>query len=160
MAILEDKLQQLLTPVIESFGCELWGIEVIRAGKFLTLRIYIDKDGGVGVDDCADVSNLISSILDVEDLIQDKYNLEVSSPGIERRLFNLDQYNKYLGQELSLTLRLAQHDRRKWQGKLIEITGDLVHLELNYDNKTTTEQFVFSNILKANLVVSFGKVKI
>ena len=84
MATLEQKLQEMLQGAVEDLGCELWGIECQRAGRFMTVRLFIDKDGGVGVDDCADVSRQVSAILDVEDPIADKYNLEVSSPGLDR----------------------------------------------------------------------------
>ena len=82
MATLEQKLQEMLQGAVEDLGCELWGIECQRAGRFMTVRLFIDKEGGVGVDDCADVSRQVSAILDVEDPIADKYNLEVSSPGL------------------------------------------------------------------------------
>ena len=72
------------------------GIECQRAGRFMTVRLFIDKDGGVGVDDCADVSRQVSAILDVEDPIADKYNLEVSSPGLDRPLFTLEQFQRYV----------------------------------------------------------------
>lgn len=79
MATLEEKLQTLLQSSVEDLGCELWGIELQRSGRFVTLRLYIDKEGGVGIEDCADVSRQVSAVLDVEDPITDKYNLEVSS---------------------------------------------------------------------------------
>ena len=67
MATLEQKLQEMLQGAVEDLGCELWGIECQRAGRFMTVRLFIDKEGGVGVDDCADVSRQVSAILDVED---------------------------------------------------------------------------------------------
>lgn len=79
MATLEEKLQTLLQSSVEDLGCELWGIELQRSGRFYALRLYIDKEGGVGIEDCADVSRQVSAVLDVEDPITDKYNLEVSS---------------------------------------------------------------------------------
>ena len=94
MATLEQKLQEMLQGAVEDLGCELWGIECQRAGRFMTVRLFIDKDGGVGVDDCADVSRQVSAILDVEDPIADKYNLEVSSPGLDRPLFTPEQFQK------------------------------------------------------------------
>ncbi|VTR34599.1 ribosome maturation protein RimP [Actinobacillus pleuropneumoniae] len=84
MATLEQKLEELVSDTIESMGFELVGIECQRAGRFLTVRLYIDKEGGVTIDDCSDVSRQVSAILDVEDPIADKYNLEVSSPGLDR----------------------------------------------------------------------------
>ena len=94
MATLEQKLQEMLQGAVEDLGCELWGIECQRAGRFMTVRLFIDKEGGVGIDDCADVSRQVSAILDVEDPIADKYNLEVSSPGLDRPLFTLEQFQR------------------------------------------------------------------
>ena len=99
----------MLQGAVEDLGCELWGIECQRAGRFMTVRLFIDKDGGVGVDDCADVSRQVSAILDVEDPIADKYNLEVSSPGLDRPLFTLEQFQRYVGEDIeSILTRLLQ----------------------------------------------------
>ena len=124
MATLEQKLQEMLQGAVEDLGCELWGIECQRAGRFMTVRLFIDKEGGVGVDDCADVSRQVSAILDVEDPIADKYNLEVSSPGLDRPLFTLEQFQRYVGEDIAVHLRIPVLDRRKWQGKLEKIEND------------------------------------
>ena len=94
----------------------------------MTVRLFIDKDGGVGVDDCADVSRQVSAILDVEDPIADKYNLEVSSPGLDRPLFTLEQFQRYVGEDIAVHLRIPVLDRRKWQGKLEKIENDMLTL--------------------------------
>lgn len=151
MATLEEKLSDLLKGSIEDLGCELWGIECQRAGRFLTVRIYIDKEGGVSVDDCADVSRQVSAILDVEDPIADKYNLEVSSPGVDRPLFTLEQYQRYIGEEIVVHLRIPVLERRKWQGKLEKIENDMITLLVNGQ----TQVLVFGNIQKANVIAKF-----
>lgn len=151
MATLEQTLQDMLQGAIEDLGCELWGIECQRAGRFMTVRIFIDKEGGVGVDDCADVSRQVSAILDVEDPIADKYNLEVSSPGLDRPLFTLAQYERYIGQDIAIHLRIPVMDRRKWQGKSERIENDTVIL--NVDGQE--QAFVFGNIQKANVIAKF-----
>lgn len=151
MATLEQTLQDMLQGAIEDLGCELWGIECQRAGRFMTVRIFIDKEGGVGIDDCADVSRQVSAILDVEDPIADKYNLEVSSPGLDRPLFTLAQYERYIGQDIAIHLRIPVMDRRKWQGKLERIENDTVIL--NVDGQE--QAFVFGNIQKANVIAKF-----
>ncbi|MFZ7172303.1 ribosome maturation factor RimP [Avibacterium volantium] len=151
MATLEEKLSDLLKGSIEDLGCELWGIECQRAGRFLTVRIYIDKDGGVSVDDCADVSRQVSAILDVEDPIADKYNLEVSSPGVDRPLFTLEQYQRYIGEEIVVHLRIPVLERRKWQGKLEKIENDMITLLVDGQPQV----LVFGNIQKANVVAKF-----
>ena len=151
MATLEQNLQEMLQGAVEDLGCELWGIECQRAGRFMTVRLFIDKEGGVTVDDCADVSRQVSAILDVEDPIADKYNLEVSSPGLDRPLFTLPQFERYIGQDIIVHLRIPVMERRKWQGKLERIEKDMVTLIVDGQEQV----LVFGNIQKANVVAKF-----
>ena len=151
MATLEQNLQEMLQGAVEDLGCELWGIECQRAGRFMTVRLFIDKEGGVTVDDCADVSRQVSAILDVEDPIADKYNLEVSSPGLDRPLFTLPQFERYIGQDIAVHLRIPVMERRKWQGKLGRIENDMVILIVDGQEQV----LVFGNIQKANVVAKF-----
>ena len=151
MATLEQNLQEMLQGAVEDLGCELWGIECQRVGRFMTVRLFIDKEGGVTVDDCADVSRQVSAILDVEDPIADKYNLEVSSPGLDRPLFTLPQFERYIGQDIAVHLRIPVVERRKWQGKLERIENDMVTLIVDGQEQV----LVFGNIQKANVVAKF-----
>ena len=151
MATLEQNLQEMLQGAVEDLGCELWGIECQRAGRFMTVRLFIDKEGGVTVDDCADVSRQVSAILDVEDPIADKYNLEVSSPGLDRPLFTLPQFERYIGQDIAVHLRIPVIERRKWQGKLERIEKDMVTLIVDGQEQV----LAFGNIQKANVVAKF-----
>ena len=151
MATLEQKLQDLLQGSVEDLGCELWGIECQRVGRYLTVRLFIDKEGGVTVDDCADVSRQVSAVLDVEDPIADKYNLEVSSPGLDRPLFTLAQYTRYVGQEIVVHLRIPVADRRKWQGELAKIENDMITLIVDKQEQV----LAFGNIQKPNVVAKF-----
>lgn len=151
MATLEQNLQEMLQDAVEDLGCELWGIECQRVGRFMTVRLFIDKDGGVTVDDCADVSRQVSAILDVEDPIADKYNLEVSSPGLDRPLFTLPQFERYIGQDIAVHLRIPVIERRKWQGKLERIEKDMITLIVGDQEQI----LVFGNIQKANIVAKF-----
>lgn len=151
MATLEQNLQEMLQDAVEDLGCELWGIECQRVGRFMTVRLFIDKDGGVTVDDCADVSRQVSAILDVEDPIADRYNLEVSSPGLDRPLFTLPQFERYIGQDIAVHLRIPVMERRKWQGKLERIEKDMITLIVDDQEQI----LVFGNIQKANIVAKF-----
>jgi len=151
LATLEQNLQEMLQGAVEDLGCELWGIECQRTGRFMTVRLFIDKEGGVTVDDCADVSRQVSAILDVEDPIADKYNLEVSSPGLDRPLFTLPQFERYIGQDIAVHLRIPVMERRKWQGKLERIENDMVILIVDGQEQV----LVFGNIQKANVVAKF-----
>lgn len=121
-------LQELIEPVVTALGLELWGVEFQSAGRNSTLRIYIDGPNGVSVDDCARVSHQVSGILDVEDPIQEQYMLEVSSPGMDRPLYTLEQFQAYAGHQVQLRLRVPFEGRRKFKGLLNGVEGDEVLL--------------------------------
>jgi ribosome maturation factor RimP len=120
----ESRLSELLTPTVESLGFELWGLELLSPNRRPTLRIYIERDSGVTVDDCALVSRHISSVLDVEDPIQGEYTLEVSSPGIDRLVFKPQQYALYVGEPIEVRLRFPYEGRRKFRGWLMGLEQD------------------------------------
>ena len=125
MAVADSKLKQLLQPVVESLGCELWGLDLQSGGKTKLLRLYIDRaDDGIGIEDCEKVSRQSSAILDVEDAINGDYILEVSSPGMDRPLYELAQYEKYVGEDISLKLRFPYEGRRNFKGRLRAVDGD------------------------------------
>ncbi|POQ09578.1 Ribosome maturation factor RimP [Pseudomonas syringae pv. avii] len=113
-----EQLQGLLAPVVVALGYRCWGIDFSSQGKHSVLRIYIDKEGGVLVDDCAIVSRQISGVLDVEDPISTEYTLEVSSPGMERPLFTIEQFALYAGEQVRIKLRSPFEGRRNFQGLL------------------------------------------
>jgi len=105
-------------------GFELWGLEYLSQGRHSVLRIYIDAEEGVGVDDCAAVSEQVSGLLDVEDPITGEYVLEVSSPGLDRLLFRLDQFPPYVGETVELRLRRPYEGRRRFKGILAGVEGE------------------------------------
>jgi ribosome maturation factor RimP len=113
-----EQLQALLAPVIEALGYECWGLEFLSQGRHSLLRIYIDHTGGILVEDCEKVSRQISSVLDVEDPISNEYTLEVSSPGMDRPLFTLEQFAKHAGELVKIKLRSPYEGRRNFQGPL------------------------------------------
>lgn len=122
------QLENLIQPAINALGLELWGVEFQSAGKRSTLRIYIDGPEGVTVDDCARVSHQVSGILDVEDPITEQYLLEVSSPGMDRPLYTLAQYQAYVGHQLEVRLRVPFEGRRRFKGILNGVEGDEILL--------------------------------
>ena len=131
MAIKDAALNALIEPVVTSMGFELWGIDYLSQGKHSRLVIYIDGPDGITVDDCADVSRQVSGVLDVEDPIPGKYQLEVSSPGMDRPLFTLDQFTRYRGHVVALRLRAPYEGRRKFKGLLAGVENDEVLLQLD-----------------------------
>lgn len=109
----------MLQPVVEGLGYEFWGLEYRTQGRHTVLRIFIDDaEKGISVDDCEKVSRQISGVLDVEDPIQVEYTLEVSSPGMDRPLFQLAQYEAFAGHRVEIRLRMPFEGRRKFQGLL------------------------------------------
>lgn len=126
MSTLEQKLTEMITAPVEALGFELVGIEFIR-GLQSTLRIYIDSDEGITVDDCADVSHQVSAVLDVADTISVAYSLEASSPGLDRPLFTAAHYRQFIGSDVSVVLHIAVQNRRKWQGIIKAVDGDMSH---------------------------------
>jgi len=131
VAIKDAALNALIEPVVTSMGFELWGIDYLSQGKHSRLVIYIDGPDGITVDDCADVSRQVSGVLDVEDPIPGKYQLEVSSPGMDRPLFTLDQFTRYRGHVVALRLRAPYEGRRKFKGLLAGVENDEVLLQLD-----------------------------
>ncbi|WP_048308273.1 ribosome maturation factor RimP [Halomonas sp. PR-M31] len=131
MAIKDVALKALIEPAIMAMGFELWGVERTAQGRHSRLVIYIDSPDGVTVDHCAEVSRQVSAILDVEDPIPGQYQLEVSSPGMDRPLFTLEQFERYKGNNVALRLRVPYDGRRKFKGLLAGIENDevLLHLE-------------------------------
>jgi len=126
----EETLRQLLQPSVEALGFELWGIEHLSQGRHSVLRLYIDSENGISVDDCARVSGQVGSVLDVEDAIPGDYTLEVSSPGLDRRLFNLAQYSRFSGETVDLKLRMPFEGQRRFRGILKGIEGEDVVVQV------------------------------
>lgn len=151
MAGKETRLEEMLAPVVESLGCDFWGLELRMQGKQSLLRIFIEKEAGIAVEDCENVSRQVSSVLDVEDPIAGEYTLEVSSPGMDRPLFTLEQYARYVGENVSLKLRVAFEGRRNFAGALTAIENDEIVLLVD------SEEYIlpFELIDKARVVPKF-----
>lgn len=150
MSTLEQKLTEMISAPVEALGYELVGVEFVR-GRQSTLRIYIDSEEGITVEDCADVSHQVSAVLDVEDPVSVAYNLEVSSPGLDRPLFTAEHYTRFIGEEVALVLRMAVQNRRKWSGVITSVDGEMITVVAEGKD----EVFALSNIQKANLVPHF-----
>ena len=152
MAKLEDELKTLFRPTLESLGYQLWGLEYIGQGKHSVLRLYIDRPEGIFVEDCAQVSRQIGAILDVEDPINSEYTLEVSSPGLDRPLFDYEHFVSVVGKTVKLRLGSPiEGNRRKYKGKLI--STDEKNLIIEDDGVEYSIEF--ANIEKANLVAEW-----
>jgi ribosome maturation factor RimP len=147
----QERLVELLEPVILGLGYEWVGIEF--DSRLRILRVYIDSPTGITVDDCSKVSYQVSGVLDVEDPIPGRYQLEISSPGMERPLFRLDQFQRFIGRKVRLQLSRVVEGRRKWTGILVGVDGDDVLLE---DGQAQV-RLAFGLIEKARLAPEFDK---
>lgn len=121
-----DTLVELIKPVVESLECELWGLEYFSHGQQSTLRIFLEREGGVQLEDCERVSRQVSAVMDVEDPIAGEYTLEVSSPGMDRPLYSVEQFERYKGEMVKIQLRVPFEGRRKFTGTLNGVEGDEV----------------------------------
>jgi ribosome maturation factor RimP len=147
--MIQEKIEQLIQPAIESMGYELWGCEYLAQGKHSLLRIYIDKADGIGVADCEKVSHQVSALLDVEDPVPGNYSLEISSPGIPRPLFRNSQYQRYAGLQVEIKLFKPVEGQRKFVGAIVSADESTLILDIGGNQ----QEFLFSNIVKAYLTV-------
>jgi len=131
MATKDQQITDLLRATVDALGFELWGVEYLSQGRHSILRVYIDAENGITVEDCARVSEQVGSVLDVEDPITGEYTLEVSSPGMDRLLFRLDQYPGFVGETVELRLRSPFEGRRKFKGVLTGIEGEDVVIRVD-----------------------------
>ena len=148
MAKFEQKLTDMLRPAVAETGKELLGVEFISAGNNSVLRLFIDHENGINVDDCAEVSRQVGAILDVEDPISSEYNLEVSSPGVDRPLFELSHFQEVIGEIVNVKLSMPLNGRRKFKGILTAIENDTLIVEVD----GIDYELVMNNVDKSNLV--------
>ena len=149
MADTENTLRDRLKAVVTTMGYEFVGYELQRQGQGSVLRIYIDREQGITLDDCSTVSHQISAMLDVEDPIQGEYNLEISSPGLDRPLFEVAQYKKFIGNRIKVRTYNPLDNRRNFVGVLQQVdeTND-IHLLTDAGEVVLP----FSSIEKAKIV--------
>ncbi len=141
----------LIEPIADAMALELWGVEFFARGKISMLRVYIDRNGGIGIDHCEQFSRQLGAVMDVEDPIQGEYTLEVSSPGLDRPLYSLRQYGQYVGEIIDLKLRFPFEERRKFKGQLKAVeSGDIVLVVDDHEY-----MFPFEGIEKARVVPRF-----
>lgn len=149
----DAQLAEMIEPVVTGMGFVFWGLEYVPSGKYSTLRIFIDHEEGISVDQCAEVSHQVSAVLDVEDPISGNYNLEVSSPGMDRPLFKREQFAAYVGEWVEIRLRYAFEGRRKFKGVLKGLEDDDVVVQVE------SEEFLLplESIEKARIVPNFSE---
>lgn len=151
MASKLEQLQDMLAPVVEALGFQFWGLEFISQGRHSLLRVFIDSEKGIFIDDCETVSRQLSAVLDVDDPIATEYTLEVSSPGVDRPLFTLPQYAAFAGAQVKIRLRTPFDGKRNIQGILQGVEEEDVVVRVN------DEEYLLplDQIDKANIVPNF-----
>lgn len=159
-ANLLDKIQRLLAPILTDLGLEGVDLEYLREGRELVLRVFIDKPGGVTLDDCAEVSREFGTVLEIENLIPGAYRLEVSSPGIDRALKRPEDFRRFAGERIKLkTQEQIDPDgrgqlRKTFGGRLLGLDGETVRV-LQLDKKGGEVAIPLEAIVKANLDPEF-----
>ena len=145
---MRERLVGLVEPLLERLGYELVDLEFSGGRGSAMLRVFIDRQTGVGIEDCEAVSREISALLDLNDPIASEYTLEVSSPGIDRPLFTIAQFGRYIGEQAKINLRLPQDGRRRLHGRIVRVEGDSVVIAEEKGEYTVAKD----NIEKARLV--------
>lgn len=115
---IEEKCTELVMPIIEEGGYDLWDVEYVKEGTDYYLRVFADKEGGIGIDDCVDISRKLETKLDEEDFIKDAYILEVSSPGLTRVLKKDKEFAKSIGRPIDIKLYKALNGQKELEGEL------------------------------------------
>lgn len=136
---------------VAALGYELLGVELNQSKQGSVLRVYIDKEGGIVVEDCVAVSRQLSAVLDVEDPIKGQYDLEVSSPGLDRPLFTVDQFTKVLGETIKLKLYEKYNGRKRFSGILKTVDEEVVVIDCDNEEYSVP----FRLIERARLVPQF-----
>jgi ribosome maturation factor RimP len=128
-SLLIEQIEQLIAPVLQEHGAEQVDIQFVHEYGQWVLRFFLDKTGGITLDDCAELSNHIGRILDASDIIKQRYSLEVSSPGINRPLKKESDYQRFLGERVDVTLYAPLNGRRHFKGTLQSVNAGVVVVE-------------------------------
>ncbi len=151
MSKLSERVAGIVRPVVEEEGCSLWDVEYVREAGTWYLRVFIDKEGGVGIDDCERISRRLDPILDEEDPIPESYVFEVGSAGAERELKRPSDFEQFMGHEIELRLYRPQNGQKSFIGTLSAYDNGNVSLTAGGEEHS----FEKAQIAKVNLHVSF-----
>jgi len=146
-----EEVRQVVEPILQSQGFELVDVEYRREPPGWVLRIYLDREGGVTLDDCAEVSGEIGAVLEVKDLLSNRYVLEVSSPGLTRPLKKREDFNKFSNRLVKIKLFEPLEGQKNFKGTLLGLEGEKVRLEIG----GRIYELPLQRIAKANLEIEF-----
>ncbi len=147
-----EKINEIVRPLVDSFGVKLDYIEYITQGKIWILRIYIDKEGGITLDDCKKVSTNLSYVLDAEGIISHPYKLEVSSPGLDRPLRHIEDYKKHKGKLAKVNTTKFYDNKNTFIGRIVSVEDEVINIAID---KYGVVGILFSDIANARLEVEF-----
>ena len=150
-AEIEQKTEELVTPIIDENHFELVDVEYVKEGANWYLRIYTDKDGGISIDDCVLISRALEAKLDADDFIKDAYILEVSSPGLGRPLKKEKDYQRSIGQSVDIKLYKAIDKQKEFTGILKEYSKERIILSIG----GTDQEFETKSVASARLSLDF-----
>ena len=131
-----EELARLLEPTVERLGYELMDLEVRLGGRGGVVRLFIDQPDGIGLGDCEKVSRAVSALLDVEDPLPGQYNLEVSSPGLDRKLTKPEHFQRFAGQAVKVQMRFPVGGRRRFRGTLVSVDADNIVVDVDGESHT------------------------
>ena len=150
---LTDRIAELAAPAVEAAGCRLWDVEYVREAGTWYLRVFVDKDGGVSIDDCEAISRALDPILDREDPIPDSYVFEVGSAGADRELKRERDFNEFMGHDVEVRLYQPQDGSKRFVGTLAGFDNGAVSILLP---DKSTRRFEKNQIAQVRLAVSIG----
>ncbi len=148
--LIDERIRKIAVRTAEENGLELVQVEIVGSTKNPTMRVFIDKQGGVTHEDCSTVSRRIETILDAEDFLPSAYLLEVSSPGLERELYNLEDFERFIGNLAKVKTSATIDGQKNFRGRITGVEGE----EIAFEDKTKgTVRFPYSAVAKANLEI-------
>lgn len=147
--------EELLQPILSKKGLSLYEIEYVKEGPDWFLRIFIDKPGGIDIEECGDVSLELSNVLDEEDFIKGAYILEVSSPGVERPLRTLEEVREHIDNHIHVSLYAHIDGEKEYEGLLTDVQKDLLTIEYRVLSRKKEVEIPYEKIAKARLAVAF-----
>jgi len=155
-SLLEKKIEKIIAEPIEAMGYGIVRIKIDEGTKNKTLQIMSERksDKRLGIDDCTKINRTVSALLDVEDPIEGEYNLEISSPGIDRPLVREDDFNEYAGKEVKINTNLPIEGRKKFKGKLTGMSENNVKVFLTTENGEEEVLIPYDNVASAKLIIT------
>jgi len=152
--IYEQKTEEMLIPILDEFGFDLWDVEYVKEGSEFYLRAYIDKEGGITIDDCVEVSRKLSDMLDENDFIEGEYILEVSSPGLGRTLKRDRDFEKSIGRDVDVKLYKATDGVKEYVGILKAFDKEKIVVDIGNEAEADTE-FLRTEVASVKLHIEF-----